>query len=197
MVKYEEEEKEKLKKEEKEKKKEKKKKDKKKGNEQDDNKEEPKEEVIQEEKPDKPEEAVKQHDSKLGVDHYEKDNWDENEFTWREQPLKPGYARPVMVHRAILGSVERFFAILTEHTGGNWPFWLSPRQIMICPISEKSLTYAERITNRLLYESYKTDLNRTNKTINKKISMAELEHYHSIIVVGKHKNKFQVKRKKS
>ena len=41
--------------------------------------------------------------------------------------LKPGFARPVIVHRAILGSVERMFAIVTEHFGGKWPFWLSPR----------------------------------------------------------------------
>jgi len=89
-----------------------------------------------------------------------------------------------MIHRAILGSVERFLAILTEHTGGIWPFWLSPRQIMICPVSEKSLPYAEKINNRLIYEGFKVDLNRTNKTINKKILMAELAHYNFIIVVG-------------
>ncbi len=100
--------------EEKEKKKGKKKKDKKKGNEEDDNKEEPKEEVIQEEKSDKAEEVVKQHDSKLGVDYYENDNGNENKFTWREQPIKPGYARSVMLYRAILGSVERLFAILRK-----------------------------------------------------------------------------------
>jgi len=41
--------------------------------------------------------------------------------------LKPGFARPVIVHRAILGSVERMYAILCEHTGGRWPFWISPR----------------------------------------------------------------------
>jgi len=44
-----------------------------------------------------------------------------------QRNLKPGYERPVIVHRAILGSVERMFAILCEHTGGRWPFWLSPR----------------------------------------------------------------------
>jgi threonyl-tRNA synthetase len=42
--------------------------------------------------------------------------------------------RPVMIHRAVLGSVERMFAILCEHTGGKWPFWLSPRQAMVIPI---------------------------------------------------------------
>ncbi|KAH9709079.1 threonine--tRNA ligase 1 [Citrus sinensis] len=50
--------------------------------------------------------------------------------------------RPVMIHRAILGSVERMFAILLEHYKGKWPFWLSPRQAIVCPVSEKSQPYA-------------------------------------------------------
>lgn len=50
--------------------------------------------------------------------------------------------RPVMIHRAILGSVERMFAILLEHYKGKWPFWLSPRQAIVCPVSEKSESYA-------------------------------------------------------
>ena len=47
------------------------------------------------------------------------------------------YKRPVIIHRAILGSVERMIAILCEHTGGKWPFWLSPRQAVVVPVSEK------------------------------------------------------------
>lgn len=50
--------------------------------------------------------------------------------------------RPVIVHRAVLGSVERMFAILTEHFAGKWPFWLNPRQVMVVPISENSVEYA-------------------------------------------------------
>ena len=60
---------------------------------------------------------------------FEADEFSKEKFEWREQPLKPGHQRPVMIHRAILGSVERFIAILTEHLAGKWPFWLSPRQI--------------------------------------------------------------------
>ena len=52
---------------------------------------------------------------------------DDKDFTWSEGALKPGFKRPVIVHRAILGSVERFMAILIEQLGGKWPFWLSPR----------------------------------------------------------------------
>ena len=57
--------------------------------------------------------------------------------------------RPVMIHRAILGSVERMFAILLEHYKGKWPFWLSPRQAIVCPVSEKSQPYALKVV--LLY----------------------------------------------
>lgn len=54
--------------------------------------------------------------------------------------------RPVMIHRAILGSVERMFAILLEHYKGKWPFWLSPRQAIVCSVSEKSLSYALQVS---------------------------------------------------
>ena len=54
--------------------------------------------------------------------------------------------RPVMIHRAVLGSVERMFAILLEHYKGKWPFWLSPRQAIVCPISKKSEGYALQVT---------------------------------------------------
>ena len=53
--------------------------------------------------------------------------------------------KPVMIHRAVLGSVERMFAILLEHYKGKWPFWLSPRQAIVCPVSEKSQPYALKV----------------------------------------------------
>ena len=56
-----------------------------------------------------------------------KDEFDEEEFKWEEHPVKNGAKRPVIIHRAILGSVERFMAILIEHLAGKWPFWISPR----------------------------------------------------------------------
>merc|ERR1719148_449271 len=63
-------------------------------------------------------------------------------FVWKEGKVKPGFERPVILHRAILGSVERMVAILTEHYGGKWPFWLSPRQIMIVPVASTFNDYA-------------------------------------------------------
>ncbi|KAL0828189.1 hypothetical protein Bca101_051867 [Brassica carinata] len=56
--------------------------------------------------------------------------------------------RPVMIHRAVLGSVERMFAILLEHYKGKWPFWLSPRQAIVCPISKKSEEYALQVKKK-------------------------------------------------
>ena len=58
---------------------------------------------------------------------FEKDEYSHEVFVWNEQPLKPDHQRPVMIHRAIFGSLERFIAILTEHLAGKWPLWLSPR----------------------------------------------------------------------
>ena len=58
---------------------------------------------------------------------YEADEFSKEAFEWREKALKPNTERSVMIHRAIFGSVERFIAMLTEHTAGKWPFWLSPR----------------------------------------------------------------------
>jgi threonyl-tRNA synthetase len=115
---------------------------------------------------------------------YQKDEWDEEEFVWEEQPLKPGYKRPVIVHRAILGSCERLLAILVEHYAGKWPFWLSPRQVTICTVSDKFTEYAEKIYNRLKYEGYQVCLDKGGATLPKKVRNAQIEQYNYIIVVG-------------
>lgn len=93
----------------------------------------------------KTEEQKKAEQVNLRSQQFEADEWDKDTFEWKEQPLKPGYARPVMIHRAVLGSVERFMAILIEHTAGKWPFFLSPRQAIVCAISEKSMAYCESV----------------------------------------------------
>ena len=121
---------------------------------------------------------------KLSTDYYPKDEWDENDFTWKEQQLNKGYYRPIIIHRAIFGSVERFMAIILEHFSGKLPFWLSPRQISICPISEKSFSYAEEICKNLKENGYQVHLNNSNQSINKKIREAETAKYNYIIVLG-------------
>ncbi|XP_050237224.1 threonine--tRNA ligase, mitochondrial 1 [Mercurialis annua] len=92
--------------------------------------------------------------------------------------------RPVMIHRAILGSVERMFAILLEHYKGKWPFWLSPRQAIVCSVSEKSQEYAEQVQSQLHNAGYYVDVDLTDRTINKKIREAQLAQYNYILVVG-------------
>lgn len=106
-----------------------------------------------------------------------------------EGHLKTGFQRPVMIHRAVLGSVERMIAILCEHTGGKWPFWLSPRQVKIIPISEKFLQYGESIYERLRLEGYAVELDRTNFTINKKVRNAQISQFNYIAVVGEEEAK--------
>jgi len=63
--------------------------------------------------------------------------------------LKSKFERPVMVHRAILGSIERFLAIMIEHVQGALPFWLSPKQVKVIPINERVVPYAQKIFYRM------------------------------------------------
>ena len=88
--------------------------------------------------------------------------------------MKPGHARPVMIHRAILGSVERFIAILTEHLAGKWPFWLSPRQIVICPVSEKTNDYCREVYKELKDKGFDVEVDLSQVSLNKKIRNAQL-----------------------
>ncbi|KAI5437002.1 threonine--tRNA ligase, mitochondrial 1 [Lathyrus oleraceus] len=92
--------------------------------------------------------------------------------------------RPVMIHRAILGSVERMFAILLEHFKGKWPFWLSPRQAILCPVSEKSQAYALKVRDQIHQAGYHVDADTTDRKIQKKIREAQLAQYNYILVVG-------------
>ncbi|KAL6541788.1 hypothetical protein OROGR_011274 [Orobanche gracilis] len=96
--------------------------------------------------------------------------------------------RPVMIHRAVLGSVERLFAILVEHYKGKWPFWLSPRQAIVCPVSDKSQSYALQIISsvrdRIHDAGFYVDVDTTDRTINKKVREAQLAQYNYILVVG-------------
>ena len=100
------------------------------------------------------------------------DENDEHEFTWHEHPLKPGFKRPVIIHRAILGSLERFTAILLEHLGGKLPLWISPRQIIVLPISEKFMDYCESVMLYFHRLGYECIVDKTADTINKKVRNA-------------------------
>ena len=86
--------------------------------------------------------------------------------------VKPGFKRPVIIHRAILGSFERCIGILIEHFGGKWPFWISPRQAMVIPVTKIHNDYAELVKNTLVLKGYYVDVDLGNNTLNKKIRLA-------------------------
>src|SRR3989344_534207 len=92
--------------------------------------------------------------------------------------------QPVVIHRAILGSTERFLGILIEHLGGAFPFWLAPEQIIILPISEKQNDYAQSILRQLKSTGVRVTINSSNNTVGKKIREAEMQKFPYIAVVG-------------
>lgn len=94
------------------------------------------------------------------------------------------FQRPVMVHRAMLGSVERMTAVLTEHYGGKWPFWLSPRQCCVVPVDLKFLNYASEVQQLVHNAGFYVDIDDSSRTLNKKVREAQLAQYNFILVVG-------------
>ncbi|KAH3902722.1 probable Threonine--tRNA ligase, cytoplasmic [Saccharomycodes ludwigii] len=94
------------------------------------------------------------------------------------------YERPVMIHRAILGSVERMTAILTEHYAGKWPFWLSPRQVLVVPVGVKYADYAQEVADKLSAEGFFADADLTGNTLQKKVRNGQMMKYNFIFIVG-------------
>ncbi|XP_043544078.1 threonine--tRNA ligase 1, cytoplasmic [Chiloscyllium plagiosum] len=93
--------------------------------------------------------------------------------------------RPVIIHRAILGSVERMIAILTENYGGKWPLWLSPRQVMVVPVGPTCEEYAQKVQQQFHDAGLMSDVDLDQGcTLNKKIRNAQLAQYNFILVVG-------------
>jgi len=93
--------------------------------------------------------------------------------------------RPVIVHRAVLGSVERMIAILTESYGGKWPFWLSPRQCMVVPVAPPFDDYAKEVQAKLWEAGFQAEYDvDAGDTMNKKIRNAQLDQWNFIFVVG-------------
>lgn len=92
--------------------------------------------------------------------------------------------RPVMIHRAPFGSLERFFAILTEHCAGNFPLWLTPEQVAILPISDKFSNYANEVLNYLKKYDIRGFVDERAEKIGKKIRDAEVSKVPFMIIVG-------------
>ncbi|MFZ4060576.1 MAG: threonine--tRNA ligase [Bacteroidia bacterium] len=92
--------------------------------------------------------------------------------------------RPVMIHRAPFGSLERFVAVLTEHCGGNFPLWLSPEQVVVLPISDKFLDYAEKVADLLNNSDIRTLVDRRTESIGRKIRDNEMRKLPFMLIVG-------------
>ncbi len=92
--------------------------------------------------------------------------------------------RPVMIHRAPFGSLERFVAVLLEHTGGKLPLWLTPEQVIVLPVSEKFADYAKKVCDLMNNSDIRASIDDRNETIGKRIRENELKRVPYIVVVG-------------
>ena len=92
--------------------------------------------------------------------------------------------QPVMIHRAILGSFERFIGILTEHYAGEFPFFLAPVQVIFVPISESHVAYAKALKKRLLLEGMDAEVYDKNDSLNKRIRTAEKQRVPYVVIIG-------------
>ena len=92
--------------------------------------------------------------------------------------------QPVMIHRAILGSFERFIGILTEHCAGEFPFVIAPTQVIFIPIAQPHVEYAKQLQKELLYEELDSEIFDMNESLNKRVRMAEKKRVPMIVVIG-------------
>ncbi|GAC1431557.1 MAG: threonine--tRNA ligase [Candidatus Velthaea sp.] len=93
--------------------------------------------------------------------------------------------RPVMIHRALAGSMERFFGVLIEHFGGNFPAWMAPVQAVVAPISEHQLDYAYEVRDQLRAAGFRVDADSSNEKLGYKIRHWKTQKVPYILVVGK------------
>jgi threonyl-tRNA synthetase len=92
--------------------------------------------------------------------------------------------RPIMLHRAVLGSLERFFSVFLEHCGGNFPTWIAPRQAIVLTVSEKADTYAKSVVEKLRARGIRVDADLSADKLGAKIRSARLMRYPYLLVVG-------------
>jgi threonyl-tRNA synthetase len=92
--------------------------------------------------------------------------------------------RPFMVHRALLGSLERFFGVLTEHYGGAFPVWLAPIQALLIPITDKHMEYAEQVRRRLDEAGIRAEIDQSRDRMQAKIRRAQLQKIPYMLILG-------------
>lgn len=91
---------------------------------------------------------------------------------------------PIMIHKALLGTIDRFLGVYIEHTMGAFPLWLSPVQTRVLPVSEKHVTYAKEVSNTLKEAGIRVDVDAANESLGKKIRAAKMEKIPYLLVVG-------------
>jgi threonyl-tRNA synthetase len=92
--------------------------------------------------------------------------------------------RPVMIHRVVYGSIERFIGILIEHFAGSYPVWMAPNQVRVMPITDKQQAYAKEVNDKLFELGYRTQLDDRNEKIGKKIREAQVQKVPFMLIVG-------------
>lgn len=92
--------------------------------------------------------------------------------------------RPIMIHRACFGSMERFLGILTEHYAGAFPTWMAPVQVKILPISDKHITYAKELAKKMHKDYVRVEVDERNEKIGYKIRQAQVAKVPYMLVVG-------------
>ena len=92
--------------------------------------------------------------------------------------------RPVMIHRVVLGSIERFIGVITEHFAGAFPTWLSPVQVKVLPVTDRVAKYADQVASKLDNMGFRVEVDHRNEKIGKKIREAQLEKVPYMLVVG-------------
>ena len=92
--------------------------------------------------------------------------------------------RPVMIHRTIFGSLERFFGVLVEHFAGKFPLWLAPVQAILLPVNDELIPYAEKIKKEFLQKKIRCELDATNERLKKKVRLAQINYIPFIITIG-------------
>lgn len=94
------------------------------------------------------------------------------------------HKRPIMIHRTIFGSVERFFGILIEHFAGRFPLWISPRQVRIIPVADRHNPYAKQIASQIQNKGFECDVDDSNESVSKKIRSAQMLQFNYMLTVG-------------
>jgi len=92
--------------------------------------------------------------------------------------------RPYMIHRALLGSIERFFGILIEHYAGAFPLWLAPEQVRVLPLTEKQLDYGDEVAKQLRLEGFRVNVDKRQEKVGAKIRQAQLDKIPYMLVLG-------------